>query len=121
MSVTVELVRFTVQPGREETFLARREAAVEGLRSMPGLMSATLARAEDGSWVDIVLWRSREEALAAARALQAGDLPAAVLEWASAIEEVGSMTHARVEHHTAADLLSAGEGIGPVAGSAAER
>jgi len=100
MSVTVELVRFRVAPGREEAFVAGREAAIEGLRSMPGLLSATLARADDGTWVDVVLWRSREEALAADRALRAGEVPAAVLEWASAIEDVESMTHAQVAHHT---------------------
>jgi hypothetical protein len=32
--------------------------------------------------------------------LQAGQVPAPVLEWASAIEEVESMTHAQVAHHT---------------------
>jgi hypothetical protein len=102
MSVTMELVRFTVVRGREEAFMAGREAMVHGLRMMPGLLSATLARAEDGSWVDVLLWASREEALAADRALQAGQLPAAVMEWASAIEGIESMTHASVEHHMTA-------------------
>jgi hypothetical protein len=99
MSVTVELVRFKVAPGREEASVVGREAAIEGLRSMPGLLSATLARADDGTWIDVVTWASREEALAADLALRAGQVPAAVLEWASAIEEVESMTHAEVAHH----------------------
>ena len=96
--VTMELVRFSVAPGREEAFLAGRAAAVEGLRTLPGLLSATLARADDGSWLDVVLWDSRKEALAAARAFQDGTVPAAVLEWASHIEAVTSMTHAEVLH-----------------------
>jgi quinol monooxygenase YgiN len=99
MSVTVELARFRVAPGRVEAFVAGREAAIEGLRSLPGLLSATLARADDGTWVDVVMWASREEALAAGRALQSGEVPTAVLEWASAIEEVESMIHAEVAHH----------------------
>jgi heme-degrading monooxygenase HmoA len=96
--MTVELVRFSVAPGGEEAFLAGRSPAVEGLRTLPGLRSATLARADDGSWIDVVLWDSREEALAAARAFQNGTAPAAVLEWASHIEAVTSMTHGEVLH-----------------------
>jgi heme-degrading monooxygenase HmoA len=112
MSVTMELVRFTVVPGREEAFVAAREAAVEGFRTMPGMLSATLARADDGSWLDVILWRSREEALAADRAMQAGVVPAAVMEWASAIESVESMTHASVEHRVE-PVAQAGEHAGP--------
>ena len=98
MAATLELVRFTVAPGREEEFVTRREAAVEALGTMPGLLSATLARAEDGTWVDVVLWRSREEAMAADRAFRAGELPPAAMEWASAITEVLSTVHAQVAH-----------------------
>lgn len=67
----------------------------------------------------LVLWRSREEALAAARAPQAGDLPAAVLERASAITEVESMTHGQVEHHVG-DARSDG-GTGAATTSAVDR
>jgi heme-degrading monooxygenase HmoA len=95
---TLELVRFSVAPDREEEFLAAREAAVRGMRTLPGLLSATLARADDGSWLDLVLWRTREEALAAARAFETGAAPAEVTEWASCIEAVESMTHSRVVH-----------------------
>ena len=95
---TLELVRFSVAPEREEAFLAARDAAVRSLRTLPGLLSATLARSDDGSWLDVILWRSREEALAAARALETGAVPAEVMRWASCIEAVESMTHARVLH-----------------------
>ena len=44
--------------------------------------------------MDVTLWRSKEEALVADRPLQTGELLAAVLEWASAIDQVKSMTHA---------------------------
>lgn len=102
MSVTMELVRFSVVPGREAQFVSGRAAAVEGLRTMPGLLSATLARADDGTWVDVVLWRSRKEALAADQALRAGTLSPEVASWASAIQAVESMTHAEVHHHAGA-------------------
>lgn len=98
MSLTLELVRFTVAPGREDEFLAGREAAVRGLAAMPGLVSATLAQADDGTWIDAVLWRSRPEAEAADRALRDGRLGEAVTAWASAIGSVTSMTHAQVRH-----------------------
>ncbi len=102
MAGTMELVRFTIAAGREEEFVARREAAIEALRTMPGLLSATLARAEDGTWVDVVLWRTRDEALAADRAFRAGELPPAAMEWASVITQVLSTTHAEVGHHSPA-------------------
>jgi len=110
MATTVELVRFTVTPGQEEAFLTARPAAVEALSTMPGLLSATLARTDDGEWLDVVLWRSREEALAAAEAFEAGRLPEAAMAWASLIAEVRSMTHADVVH--AAGELQAQEALG---------
>ena len=44
MPMTMEVVRLKVTPGREEAYVAGRDAAVKGLRRMPGLLSATLAR-----------------------------------------------------------------------------
>jgi hypothetical protein len=112
MTVTMELVRFRVTPGREEAFVAGRDAALAGLRTVPGMLSATLARADDGTWIDVILWASKEDAMAADAALQAGTLPGPVLEWASAIEEVESMTHAQVAHQDD----SRGQHTGPGAG-----
>lgn len=97
MSLTMELVRFTVAEADEARFLAAREAAVADLSSMPGLVSATLARGEDGGWVDVLLWRSRAEAVAADEALRGGLLPAAGA-WAATIESVTTMLHAEVVH-----------------------
>lgn len=36
-------------------------------QEFPGLLSATLGQLDDGSWVDVIVWRSREEAEEAAR------------------------------------------------------
>lgn len=63
----VELVMFTVRPGEEEEFVAERPAMLAAMRSrFTGLEHAYLARRDDGSWLDIVIWTSREEAEAAA-------------------------------------------------------
>lgn len=94
-TLTMELVRFTVGRAGQAPFLAGREAALRDLRTMPGLLSATLARGEDGVWVDVLIWRSRPDAVAAAEALREGLLPAAGT-WASMIEDVTTMTHAEV-------------------------
>lgn len=100
MSTTMELVHFRVTPGREEEFGRARVAAAEAMASFPGLMSAVLARGEDGTWVDVLLWRSREEALAADAAMQAGQVPAPLLEWAAMIAQVESFTHLQVVNRT---------------------
>lgn len=97
MTLTLELVQFTVTAGQQESFLAGREAALQDLRTLPGLLTATLACGEDGVWVDVLVWRSRPEALAADEALRGGRLPAAGA-WAALIEDVLSMAHAEVVH-----------------------
>lgn len=101
MSTTMELVRFRVTPGREEEFGRARVAAAEALATLPGLVSAVLSRGEDGTWVDVVLWRSREEALAADAAMREGQVPAPLLEWAAMITQVESFTHLQVVHQSA--------------------
>lgn len=75
MTLTMELVRFTVTAGQEELFISRREAALADLQSMPGLLSATLARGQDGVWVDVLVWQTLPEALAADEALEEGGCP----------------------------------------------
>ena len=39
-------------------------------RAFPGALAAWLTREDDGTWLDIILWRSREEAEAAARSIE---------------------------------------------------
>lgn len=94
MSQTVEIVRFRVAPKRIEPFLAGRRAALDAIRaSYPGMQSAHLAHLGEEQWIDIVVWDSREQALAAAAGAMA--LPA-FAEWAGHIAEVTSMEHALV-------------------------
>lgn len=92
MSETLEIVRFKVAPGRREEFLGGRAAAISALRSAyTGLVDARLAELDDGSWIDVVRWRSRQEAEAAAAGCE--KIPA-VAEWIATIDSVDEMTHA---------------------------
>ena len=94
MSETLELVRFTVDPQRREEFLSLRPAAIAALRErFDGLLEARLAEHDDGSFTDVVRWRSREEAEAAAAACM--EIPA-TSEWIGMIGSVDEMTHAVV-------------------------
>src|SRR5919198_6470511 len=92
MAETVEIVRFTVDPDRREEFLRLRPAAIEALRAAHGgLIEAWLVERDDGTFIDLVRWGSREEALAAAEALPQIE---AARHWVSAISEVTEMSHA---------------------------
>ena len=94
MSQTVEIVRFRVAQEHLEPFLAGRRAALDAIRaSYPGMQSAHLAHLGEEQWIDIVLWDSKEQALAAAAGAMAIH---AFAEWAGHITEVTSMEHALV-------------------------
>jgi hypothetical protein len=68
MTLTLELAAFTVREGAEPSLLAERPEMLAALRqAFPGALAAWLARQDDGSWLDVILWRSREEAEEAAR------------------------------------------------------
>ena len=96
MSEHLEVVRFTVRPGERDQFLARRDAAIAALRErFPGLIDGHLAEYDDGSWIDVLRWRTREEAEAAAAGMP--ELEAA-REWVAHIDEVKDMRHAAIRH-----------------------
>ncbi len=96
MSEHLEVVLFDVPAERRDVFLARRPAAIAALRrAFPGLLDARLAEFDDGTWIDVVRWRSREEAEAAAAGLPQLEEAGA---WASLIAEVRSMRHAALRH-----------------------
>jgi hypothetical protein len=99
VSQAVELVLFTVRPEQEEEFVAERPAMPAAMRSrFPGLEQAFLARRDDGSWLDVVVWSSRPEAEAAAAGM--GEVPEAA-RWASHIVSVERMEHAEIPTHRA--------------------
>jgi hypothetical protein len=94
VSPTIELARFTVHPGAEPQLLAERPAMIAALRArFPGCTAAYLTREEDGGWLDILVWRSREEAEASARDI--GEVPEAV-SWFRHIAESGGIRHVEV-------------------------
>jgi hypothetical protein len=68
MSLTFELAAFTVRQENEAALVAERAEMIAALqRAFPAALAAWLTRQDDGSWLDVVLWRSREDAEEAAR------------------------------------------------------
>jgi hypothetical protein len=68
MKPAFELAAFTVRDGAEAAMLAERQAMIGALsQAFPGLLAAWLTKRDDGSWLDLILWRTRAEAEAAAR------------------------------------------------------
>lgn len=75
MGRTLELGRYVVEDDQERPFLAKRGAMVEAAKeNFPGLIDVTLARLDDGSYVDAWIWEDRsfcELAMAKAEAVPA--------------------------------------------------
>lgn len=70
MATVVRTTRFTVEPARIDEMLAARAALIDRLRiDHPALTAARLSRLEDGTYVDVWHWASRDEMQ---RALEAG-------------------------------------------------
>jgi len=91
---TIELARFKIHEGAEAQLLAERPAMVQALRQrFPGCMAAYLTRQDDGSWLDVVFWRSRAEAQEAARTIDSVPECAA---WFRHIAESGGLRHVEV-------------------------
>ena len=68
MTAVLEFATFTVRDGHEVALIAERDEMIEALRqAFPGLLAAWLTRRDDGTWVDVILWRARAEAETAAR------------------------------------------------------
>ena len=63
----VEFVRIRVHDGQEEEFLTSRPAAVAAVAAaIPGFVAApVIAKAEDGTWTDVWVYDSVEQAEAA--------------------------------------------------------
>ncbi|TGT40877.1 antibiotic biosynthesis monooxygenase, partial [Mesorhizobium sp. M8A.F.Ca.ET.167.01.1.1] len=71
MAETLEIVTFRLKPGTEAGFVASNGLVSDWLARQPGFLSRHLGRREDGTWVDIVRWRSMEQARAAADRIMA--------------------------------------------------
>lgn len=92
--MTIELARFTIHPGAEPQLLAERPAMLDALRRrFSGCLAAYLTKEDDGSWLDVVLWRSGEEAQQAAEVI--ATIPACA-SWFRHIAESGGLRHVEV-------------------------
>jgi hypothetical protein len=91
MDLTFELAHFEVREGEEAALLAERPAMVLALRrAFPGALATWLTKHDDGSWLDIVLWESREAAEDAAQRIH--ELPEARSWFRHIGEPHGSVT-----------------------------
>jgi hypothetical protein len=100
---TFELAVFTVADGAEPALLAERPEMIAALQqAFPGLLAAWLTRQDDGSWLDVVLWRSRPEAEDAAHRID--QVPAAQ-RWFRHIAESKGLRHAEVAHERLFEVL----------------
>jgi hypothetical protein len=94
--LTFELAQFVVRDGEEETLLAERPAMVRALReAFPAVLAAWLTRQDDGSWLDVILWQSREAAEEAAHRI---DEVAEARSWFRHIAESHGLRHVEVIH-----------------------
>jgi hypothetical protein len=101
--LTFELASFRVDAGSEASLLEERPAMVAALRrAFPGALGAWLTKQDDGSWLDVILWRSREEAREAARRID--EVPEA-RRWFRHIAESQGVRHVEVAHEELFGLL----------------
>ncbi len=74
--VTLEIVQMRLKKGwSNEAFLQASDASSSLVCSMNGFLHRELLKNEQGQWLDLTYWRSKEEALAAATAFP--ELPGA--------------------------------------------
>jgi hypothetical protein len=104
--MVIELAGFTIHPDAEATLLAERPAMITALRQrFPACLAAFLTREDDGSWLDVLLWRSREEAEEAAKLI---DTVSECAKWFRHIAESGGLRHVEVKDSwLGADLANA--------------
>jgi hypothetical protein len=96
MPLTFEFAEFTVAAEDEAALLEERPAMIAALRhAFPGVLAAWLTKQEDGSWLDVLLWRSRDDADYAAAHVE--EVPEA-RAWFRHIAESRGMRHVEVAH-----------------------
>lgn len=91
MAVVYELVRSRIRTGAEDEMLRLRPQMIAAVRERyPELINARLVRLDDGSWLDLVEWSSREAAERAAASMP--EIPEAAA-MADLIDEIVSFEH----------------------------
>jgi hypothetical protein len=96
MTLTLELASFTVREGAEQEMLAERQAMIEALaEAFPGVLAAWLGKRADGSWVDVILWQTSEQAEHSAEHVQeVGEVSA----WFRHIASSQGLQHVQIAH-----------------------
>ena len=96
MALVFELASFRVAPESEAALVEERPAMIAALRrAFPGALGAWLTKQDDGSWLDIILWASHEEAEDAAHRIN--DVPEATA-WFRHITDSQGLRHVKVVH-----------------------
>jgi hypothetical protein len=91
VSVVYEVVRSRVRPGAEEDMLRLRPRMISAVRErFPELLDARLVQLDDGSWLDLVQWTSREAAERAAASM--AEIPEAAA-MGELLDEIVSFEH----------------------------
>jgi hypothetical protein len=107
MALTLELATFTVREGAEAALLAERSEMLAALRqAFPAALAAWLTRQSDGSWLDVILWRSRPEA---EEAVQRIDQVPEAKRWFRHIAESKGLRHVEVAHEELFELRYIGD------------
>ncbi|MEM6594328.1 MAG: hypothetical protein AAF672_06015 [Pseudomonadota bacterium] len=90
-----EIVRFKLKPGVSDAdYIALNQPSHIYSSSIPGFISRTLSKGEDGEWTDYVLWDNMGSAKAAADGFMAQDWAPAMV---GAIDETTmQMTHQQI-------------------------
>jgi hypothetical protein len=95
-------VAFRVRAEDERSLVEERPAMIAALRrAFPGALAAWLCKQDDGSWLDVLLWRSREEAEDAASRID--EVPEAK-RWFRHITESQGVRHVEVAHQAVFDM-----------------
>jgi hypothetical protein len=96
MTLTFELAQFAVRVEDEAALLAERPEMIRALqRAFPGALAAWLTKQDDGTWLDVILWRSREEA---EDAVQRIDTVPEAQSWFRHISHSMGVRHVEVAH-----------------------
>jgi hypothetical protein len=89
LSRTLELSRYVVEGNQEQQMLAKRGAMVKAAKeNFSGLIGVTLARLDDGSYVDAWIWEDRSFCEAAMAKVETVPV---VVDWLRHIGEDVSM------------------------------
>ncbi|MEV0840869.1 antibiotic biosynthesis monooxygenase [Actinocatenispora sera] len=92
--MVIELAAFRVAAGAEERLVAERPAMLAALRArFPACLAAYLTRENDGSFLDVIVWRDRAAAEEAARLVHKVPECAA---WFTHIASSGGLRHVEV-------------------------